>query len=165
MSFQTMHRQLTRQAFLDGWRALAAYATGQHLLDDAAAVVAALRALQPEAAESCLLEARLLAKRGEYLEAIRLLKDLESSPTHWSQAKAWIASCQYLAGDAEWELSVGEVLRRDDAAPDARRFAQCLHDADLLLADPTAPASDAASTAPAVSVPPMDLGYGVFMRA
>jgi type III secretion protein HrpB1 len=165
MSFQPMQQRLTRKAFLDGWHALAAQAIAQHLLDDAATVVAGIQALQPDAPQSCLLQARLMAKRGDYREAIRLLRELEASPTHWSQAKAWIASCQYLDGDAGWEISVGEVLQRDDAEPDARRFAQCLQDADLLISDSTEPVSDAAAAAPAAPVAPLELGYGVFMRA
>ena len=160
-----MQQRLTRKAFLNGWHALAAQAIGQHLLDDAATVVAGIQALQPDAPESCLLQARLMAKRGDYREAIRLLRALEASPTHWSQAKAWIASCQYLDGDAGWEISVGEVLQRDDATPDARRFAQCLQDADLLLSDSTEPVRDAASSPAADSAASLELGYGVFMRA
>jgi len=159
-----MHRRLDQPAFLKGWQALAAHAIVEHLLDDGAAVIAGIRALRPDMPEVCLLEAKLAAKRGDYREAIRLLRDLEASPTHWSQAKAWIASCQYLAGDAEWELSVNEVLLRDDAGDEARRFVQCLRDAELPVAGAEREEGGAATmTAPSPALP-ADFGYGVFMR-
>lgn len=62
------------------------------------------------------------------------------------------------------EISVSEVQRRDDAAADARRFAQCLQDAEPLLGDTTELANEAANASPASSWP-AELGYGVFMRA
>ena len=69
------------------------------------------------------------------------------------------------ASVAKSEIGVGEVQRRDDAASDARRFAQCLRDADPLQADSTDLANEAANAAPATSAWPVELGYGVFIRA
>lgn len=165
MSLQTIHRRLGRAAFLNGWKTLAEQAIVEHLLDDGAAVIAGIRALRPETPEVTLLEGKLAAKRGDYREAIQLLRDLESSPTHWSQAKACIASCQYLASDADWEISVNELLLREDASVQARRFAQCLKDAELPAAYLRQDEPEAATT---TSLSPSDaasLGYGFFMRA
>ena len=66
---------------------------------------------------------------------------------------------------AKAEIGVGEVQRRDDAASDARRFAQCLREAEPVLADSTELAHEAANAAPAASAWPVELGYGVFIRA
>ncbi|MGM9487997.1 hypothetical protein [Ideonella sp. YS5] len=62
------------------------------------------------------------------------------------------------------EMGVSEVQRRDDAAADARRFAQCLQNAEPLLGDSTELANEAVNATPSSSWP-VELGYGVFMRA
>ncbi|KQV99307.1 hypothetical protein ASC87_21210 [Rhizobacter sp. Root1221] len=160
-----MLRRLDQAAFLNGWKTLAEHAIVEHLLDDGAAVIAGIRALKPEMHDLTLLEGRLAAKRGDYREAIQLLGDLESSPTHWSLAKAWIASCQYLAGDADWEIKVNEVLLRDDACAKGRRFAQCLRDAELPGTGLDQFESEATATSTISPSHTADLGYGFFMRA
>jgi type III secretion system HrpB1/HrpK family protein len=94
--------------------------------DNAAVVIRALRAAHPEMDELCLLEGQLAARGGRFRDAIRILREIESSPTHWSQAKALMASCQVLVGDGDWEHNVNDIVESPNASPDALASAQRL---------------------------------------
>ena len=159
-----MKHPLNSDAFLKGWRGLIEFAIDHHLLDDAAAVIGGARVLRPRMVELALHEGRLSAVRGEYLEAIQLLREAEESPDCWRDAKALIASCKVVLEDGQWEGTVEELLADDDASSAAVRFARRLRDAEPVL--PQEPRDPPAPAAPSIATPPvMDHGYGVFIRA
>lgn len=138
--------------FFNALLPLARIASDQNLLEDAASVLEAIRALRPDELELGLLQAEIAAKSGEYIEAIRMLGEVESSPTHWSQAKALKASCQYLSEDPAWEITCNEVLWRDDASAEAIAFVKRLQDAEISLPHDENEAPAAAMLIPAMTI-------------
>jgi type III secretion protein HrpB1 len=159
-----MNHKLDNGHFIGGWQALIEAAIDHHFLEDAAAVICGARALRPKMVELGLQEGRLAALHGEYLEAIQLLREAESSPTHWSNAKALIASCQIMVEDGQWEGTVDEVLSRADASSAAHRLAQCLRDGEPLwhsdVEEPSVPPTGLVQPPPSI-----DYSYGICIMA
>ena len=79
-------------------------------VEDAEAVLAALRCLRPRVAEFDTFEAWILMKRGLFSDAIRLLRNTANSSHGGVQARALLTYCQYAAGDAGWMDSATQVI-------------------------------------------------------
>lgn len=77
-----------------------------------------------------LVEGEIALQRGDYHEAIRLLKSVESSPTHWSYAKALRAASLFCLRDPEWQTNVNEVLESQNSREDAVMLARMLVEDD-----------------------------------
>lgn len=108
-----MNPKLERKEFVARLIGLVSKAIDHDLPDDAAAVLAGVRVLRPRLLELDILEGWIMIKRGEYRECIHLMRNLESSPTQWSLARAMMASCQHHLKDPEWEINANEVLQGD----------------------------------------------------
>jgi type III secretion protein HrpB1 len=114
-----MTPKLERKEFVARLIGLVSKAIDHDLPDDAAAVLAGVRVLRPRLLELDILEGWILIKRGQYKECIHLMRNLESSPTQWSLAKAMMASCQHHLKDAGWEVSANDVLNGEDPSEEA----------------------------------------------
>ncbi|HET9643259.1 MAG TPA: HrpB1 family type III secretion system apparatus protein [Burkholderiaceae bacterium] len=135
----------------NGMLALVTAAMKWGVREDAAVVISGLRAARPDMVELQLLEGQLAARSGRFRDAIRLLREIESSPTHWSQAKALMASCQVLVGDPEWERHVNEILASPNASADAIASARRLKNRQPSVKGNDQPAVAAASAESEVS--------------
>lgn len=121
-----MNPKLDRKIFVSCLISLVIVAIDRDLSDDAAGVLAGVHVLRPRLLELDLLDAQVAMSRGQFHEAIHLLRNVESSPTQWSMAKAFLARCQHRLGDPEWRLSVGHVLQSGVALPEAIELAAAL---------------------------------------
>jgi len=113
-----MTPQLSRREFVVCLIDLINVALDRGLHDDAAAVLAGVRVLRPKLAELDILEGWVMIKSGRLHDGIQVLRNLESSPTHWSMAKAMMAMCQQYLRDPDWLISANEVLD-GNSTPDA----------------------------------------------
>jgi type III secretion protein HrpB1 len=143
--------------------ALLDLATKKGLLEEAAMLLPGIRASRPDMVELNMVEAHLAVMQGRYTDAIRLLRDVESSPTHWSHAKAMMAGCQFLIGDSEWERSVNDVLTNPDAAAEAQATANGIKSGEISPSPDNEP-DQAGSGVDAFTFSSMDFGYA-FLRA
>jgi type III secretion protein HrpB1 len=141
-----MNPKLDRKEFVARLIGLVSKAIDHDLPDDAAAVLAGVRVLRPRLLELDILEGWILIKRGEYKECIHLMRNLESSPTQWSLAKAMMASCQHHLKDAGWEVSANDVLNGDDPSEEALEMIDSLKNKKTA---PTAGGAAATNDAPA----------------
>lgn len=113
-----MTPQLSRREFVVCLIELINVALDRGFHEDAAGVLAGVRVLRPKLAELDLLEGWVNIKSGLFREGIQVLRNLESSPTQWSMAKAMMATCQHFLKDPEWQISANEVLE-GNSMPDA----------------------------------------------
>ena len=163
-----MNPKLDRKEFVARLIGLVSKAIDHDLPDDAAAVLAGVRVLRPRLLELDILEGWILIKRGQYKDCIHLMRNLESSPTQWSLAKAMMASCQHHLKDAGWEVSANDVLNGEDPSEEALEMIDSLKNKKKA---PTGGGPAAADDAPAEEAPfdsaPMsfDMSFMYHLRA
>ncbi|MCC4620090.1 HrpB1 family type III secretion system apparatus protein [Xanthomonas cassavae CFBP 4642] len=87
-------------------------------LEEAAAVLAAVRVLRPELKALDTFDAWIAIKRGSYLEGARMLRELEADAGSKPLCKALYACCLFAVGDPSWH-GVAEGLIEEDADADA----------------------------------------------
>ncbi|MBB4731498.1 HrpB1 family type III secretion system apparatus protein [Xanthomonas arboricola] len=87
-------------------------------LEEAAAVLAAVRVLRPELKALDTFDAWIAIKRGSYLEGARLLRELEADAGSKPLCKALYACCLFAVGDASWH-GIADSLIEEDADADA----------------------------------------------
>ncbi|MCL1499977.1 HrpB1 family type III secretion system apparatus protein [Xanthomonas nasturtii] len=87
-------------------------------IDEAAAVLAAVRVLRPELKALDTFDAWISIKRGNYLEGARLLRELEADAGSKPLCKALYACCLFAVGDQSWH-GIAEGLIEEDADADA----------------------------------------------
>ncbi|MDA8457361.1 HrpB1 family type III secretion system apparatus protein [Acidovorax sp. GBBC 3334] len=105
-----MTPQLSRREVVAGLIQLATKAIEHLHTDDAADILQGARILRPRMVELDLVEGWICIQRGEVHECLRLMRNVENSPTHWGMAKALMAQCQFFLKDPTWEASADEVL-------------------------------------------------------
>ncbi|MFD2301067.1 HrpB1 family type III secretion system apparatus protein [Paracidovorax citrulli] len=105
-----MTPQLSRREVVAGLINLATKAVELELTDDAAEILQGARILRPRMVELDLLEGWICIQRGQVDECIRLMRNVEASPTHWGMAKALMARCQRFLKDPAWRANADEVL-------------------------------------------------------
>jgi len=162
-----MNPKFERKEFVARLIGLVSKAIDHDLPDDAAAVLAGVRVLRPRLIELDILEGWIMIKRGQYHECIHLMRNLESSPTQWSLARAMMASCQHHLKDSEWEINANEVLNGDDPSEEALEMIASLKKKKAPSGDGSAQA-DTAEEAPApFATQPMafDTSFMFHMRA
>jgi type III secretion protein HrpB1 len=162
-----MNPKLDRKEFVGRLIGLVSKAIDHDLPDEAAAVLAGVRVLRPRLLELDILEGWILIKRGEYQECIHLMRNLESSPTQWSLAKAMMASCQHHLKDPEWEVNANDVLNGDDPSDEALEMIDSLKKKSAPTGDgPAGSDADATDAAP-IAVQPMafDMSFMFHLRA
>jgi len=154
-------KQLTRP--LGQLMVLLDLATKKGLLEEAAMLLPGIRAARPYMVELNMFEAHIAVMQGRYTDAIQLLRDVESSPTHWSHAKAMMAGCQFLIGDSEWERSVNDILTNPDAAVQAQATANGIKSGEISPSPDNEP-NQAGPGVDAFTFSSMNFGYA-FVRA
>ncbi|WP_184230314.1 HrpB1 family type III secretion system apparatus protein [Xanthomonas arboricola] len=87
-------------------------------LEEAAAVLAAVRVLRPELKALDTFDAWIAIKRGSYLEGARLLRELEADAGSKPLCKALYACCLFAVGDPSWH-GIADGLIEEDADADA----------------------------------------------
>jgi type III secretion protein HrpB1 len=164
-----MNPKFERREFVAPLIGLVSTAIERDLTDDAAALLAGVRVLRPRLLELDILEGWIMIKREQYRECAHLMRNLESSPTQWSLAKAMLASCQQFLKDPEWESSANAVLE-GDATPDAIEMVTRLKnkgkapaEAEPAFADGADDADGATPFAP--QAVPFDMSFMFHLRA
>ncbi|BBJ97224.1 HrpB1 family type III secretion system apparatus protein [Xanthomonas campestris] len=87
-------------------------------IEEAAAVLAAVRVLRPELKALDTFDAWIAIKRGSYLEGARLLRELEADAGSEPLCKALYACCLFAVGDPSWH-GIAEGLIEEGADADA----------------------------------------------
>ncbi|PPT84754.1 serine kinase [Xanthomonas arboricola pv. zantedeschiae] len=82
-------------------------------LEEAAAVLAAVRVLRPELKALDTFDAWIAIKRGSYLEGARLLRELEADADSKPLCKALYACCLFAVGDPSWHGIAGGLIEED----------------------------------------------------
>jgi len=88
-------------------------------LDQAEALLTALRVLRPKFGDLDIFDAWLLIKRKKHVQAAHILRSMVSGDQvnkSMSICTALLALCLHHSGDPDWEVSANEVLVRDDDA-------------------------------------------------
>ncbi|QHG88376.1 HrpB1 family type III secretion system apparatus protein [Xanthomonas sp. NCPPB 1638] len=94
-------------------------------LDEAGAVLAAVRVLRPELKALDTFDAWIAIKRGNYLEGSRLLREMEVDTSSNPLCKALYACCMFAVGDASWH-GIADSLIEADADADAVALVKAL---------------------------------------
>lgn len=161
-----MNPKLDRKEFVARLIGLVSKAIDHDLPDDAAAVLAGVRVLRPRLLELDILEGWILIKRGEYKECIHLMRNLESSPTQWSLAKAMMASCQHHLKDPEWEVNANDVLSGEDPSEEALEMIDSLKRKKAPTGgNPADPEADGVGAPLSAQSVPFDMSFMFHMRA
>ncbi|HEX7645216.1 MAG TPA: HrpB1 family type III secretion system apparatus protein [Burkholderiaceae bacterium] len=132
-------------------------------LDQADALLAALRILRPNFGELDIFDAWLLIKRKKHMQAAHILRGMvsgEQTTKNMSICTALLSLCLHHSGDPTWEVSANEVLARDDDA-EAVGLVNMLCGKHVEDAEPKA-AADAPAAPPD---PALDLNFSYYMRA
>ncbi|KGK59191.1 MULTISPECIES: HrpB1 family type III secretion system apparatus protein [Xanthomonas] len=87
-------------------------------IDEAVAVLAAVRVVRPELKALDTFDAWIAIKRGNYLEGARLLRELEADAGSKPLCKALYACCLFAVGDASWH-GIADGLIEEDVDADA----------------------------------------------
>ena len=102
-----MTPKISRREVVAGLINLATKAVELELTDDAAEILQGARILRPRMVELDLLEGWICIQRGQVEECVRLMRNVEGSPTHWGMAKALMAR---FMRDPAWRANADEVL-------------------------------------------------------
>jgi type III secretion protein HrpB1 len=147
---------LQRKDFVSGLVGLVSLAVDREQLEDAETLLACVRLLRPKVAELDFFEAWIAMKRGFWADAMRTLRNLDTTAPEWSTAKAFLAYCQFATGDAGWRDTAQDVLQTSTNAEalDMVRTLLNPEDADAPAAEVEMPATM-----------PIDLSHAVYMRA
>ncbi|AZR21346.1 HrpB1 family type III secretion system apparatus protein [Xanthomonas vasicola] len=94
-------------------------------IEDAAAVLAAVRLLRPELKALDTFDAWISIKRGNYLDGARMLRELEADAGSKPLCRALYACCLFALGDQTWH-GVAEELIEEDADADAVALVKAL---------------------------------------
>jgi type III secretion protein HrpB1 len=162
-----MNPKFERREFVGPLIALVSKAIDRDLPDDAAAILAGVRVLRPRLLELDILEGWIMIKRGEYRECIHLMRNLESSPTQWSLAKAMLASCQHHLKDPEWEVHANDVLNGQDPSEEALEMIASLKEKKAPSAPGGASAEEPVESQQTFASQPMpfDMSFMFHLRA
>ncbi|WP_372392872.1 HrpB1 family type III secretion system apparatus protein [Xanthomonas sp. NCPPB 3582] len=125
-------------------------------IEEAAAVLAAVRVLRPELKALDTFDAWIAIKRGSYLEGARLLRELEADAGSRPLCKALYACCLFAVGDPSWH-GIADSLIEEDADADAVGLVKAL--SGRYTPAPMQPASVNESTAP------MEVPSAQYLRA
>lgn len=125
-------------------------------LDDAECVLNAIRALRPSVREFDTFEATIAMKRGQWHQAIHILRNVEAAAPTWLPGKVALMQSLCGAGDPAWLIVGNEILEQ---APDSE-------EADLVRVAMWLPV-ESATTAAVAEEPPMSipLSYTFYVRA
>ncbi|AVQ05612.1 TPA: HrpB1 family type III secretion system apparatus protein [Xanthomonas vasicola pv. zeae] len=112
-------------AIVSGLIELITFGLTHEKIEDAAAVLAAVRLLRPELKALDTFDAWISIKRGNYLDGARLLRELEADAGSKPLCRALYACCLFALGDQTWH-GVAEELIQEDADADAVALVKAL---------------------------------------
>ena len=139
--------KLEHKRFVNGLIAVLSCAISAHRIDDAQALLAAVRVLRPRLPQLDGLEASIAAQGGRWRDAIRLLDDLERDAPDWEVGRSMRAYCLWAAGDDRWQAAAEELLATSRDADTASFMNRLLAVAGSPAADASAAAGPAAPLA------------------
>ncbi|CTP92913.1 hypothetical protein XTPLMG728_3407 [Xanthomonas translucens pv. poae] len=119
-------------------------------VDEAEAVLAAVRLLRPNVTALDSFDAWLAIKRGRFADAARLLRGLDGAKDAPAISKALRACCLFAIGDSDWTISANEVMQENND-PDAVALVRMLSGQPVEPREPSA-AADEAAASPAVDI-------------
>jgi len=125
-------------------------------IEEAAAVLAAVRLLRPELKALDTFDAWISIKRGNYLEGARLLRELEADASSQPLCKALYACCLFAVGDQSWH-GIADGLIEEDADAEAVALVKALSGRHTM--------PHGGPQAPAESSEPMEVPNAQFLRA
>ncbi|PPV07026.1 HrpB1 protein [Xanthomonas bromi] len=125
-------------------------------IQDAAAVLAAVRVLRPDLKALDTFDAWISIKRGNYVDGARLLRELEGDAGSKPLCKALYACCLFAMGDQSWH-GVADALIEEDADADAVALVKALSGRHT----PTSVQPEA----PGESSAPMEVPSAQYLRA
>ncbi len=157
---------LQRKDFVSGLVGLVSLAVDRERLDDAEALLGAVRQLRPKVAQLDFFEAWIAMKRGHWTDAMRTLRGLDATAPEWAMAKAFLAYCQFATGDSAWRATAEEVLQTSTHA-EALDMARTLLNPDEVQPDDESQTSaDSRMAVSSAAVPlSIDLSQMAYMRA
>lgn len=157
---------LQRKDFVSGLVGLVSLAVDRERLDDAEALLGAVRQLRPKVAQLDFFEAWIAMKRGHWTDAMRTLRGLDATAPEWAMAKAFLAYCQFATGDSAWRATAEEVLQTSTHA-EALDMARTLLNPDEVQPDDESQTSADGRTAVSPAAVPLsiDLSQMAYMRA
>jgi len=147
---------LQRKEFVSGLVGLISLAIDRGRLDDAEALLTCVRTLRPKMAELDTFEAWIAMQRGYWEDAMRTLRNLDTVAPEWSMAKAFLAYCQWVTGEAGWKDTANDVLQ-SSKSPEALDLVRTLLNPEEGQEPPSAESLPMAM--------PIDLSHTVYMRA
>lgn len=105
-----MDPKLNRKPFVEALFDVMSAGMFRDRLDDAEYVLNAIRALRPNVREFDTFEATIAMKRGQWRQAIHILRNVDAVATNWLTGKALLVQCLYAVGDPEWRVVGNEIL-------------------------------------------------------
>ncbi|UKE70477.1 HrpB1 family type III secretion system apparatus protein [Xanthomonas cerealis pv. cerealis] len=124
-------------------------------VEEAEAVLGAVRLLRPNVTALDSFDAWLAIKRGRFADAARLLRSLDVDKDAPPISKALRACCLFAIGDSDWTISANEVIL-ENRDPDAVALVKMLSGQPVEQREPSAADGEAAAS-PAVDI--ATLGY------
>ncbi|RWU19407.1 HrpB1 family type III secretion system apparatus protein [Xanthomonas phaseoli] len=125
-------------------------------IQDAAAVLAAVRVLRPDLKALDTFDAWISIKCGNYVEGARLLRELEGDAGSKPLCKALYACCLFAMGDQSWH-GIADGLIEEDVDADAVALVKALSGRKTPTAAP--------AEAPVESSAPMEVPNSQYLRA
>nr|WP_232416645.1 HrpB1 family type III secretion system apparatus protein [Xanthomonas translucens] len=119
-------------------------------VEEAEAVLGAVRLLRPNVTALDSFDAWLAIKRGRFADAARLLRSLDVDKDAPPISKALRACCLFAIGDSDWTISANEVIL-ENRDPDAVALVKMLSGQPVEQREPSAADGEAAAS-PAVDI-------------
>ncbi|WP_231103449.1 HrpB1 family type III secretion system apparatus protein [Xanthomonas graminis] len=119
-------------------------------VEEAEAILGAVRLLLPNVTALDSFDAWLAIKRGRFADAARLLHSLDGSKGAPAISKALRACCLFAIGDSDWTICANEVMQ-EDKDPESVALVKMLNGQPVEPREPSA-AADEAAASPAVDI-------------
>lgn len=104
-----MNPKLEHKTFVGGLIAVLSTAIDANLLDDAQALLTAVRVLRPRMTQLDGIEASIAAQRGRWADALRLLDGLPQDAPDWETGASMRAYCLWASGDSRWRAEAEQL--------------------------------------------------------
>lgn len=101
---------LNRKPFIEALFDVMSVGMFRDRLDDAECVLNTIRALRPSVREFDTFEATIAMKRGQWRQAIHILRNVDAAAPAWLTGKALLVQCLYAIGDPAWRIVGNEIL-------------------------------------------------------
>ncbi|OAX56155.1 HrpB1 family type III secretion system apparatus protein [Xanthomonas graminis] len=136
--------------FTNGLIEIITVAMQRNQVEEAEAILGAIRLLLPNVTALDSFDAWLAIKRGRFADAARLLRGLDGSKGAPAISKALQACCLFAIGDSDWTICANEVVQ-EDKDPESVALVKMLSGQPVEPREPSA-AADEAAASPAVDI-------------